>query len=277
MFWLSFLLQIIYIEGLLSYLDPYLLLHESCFTELELVNLLRSPGIDSQPGGPVRQPNLTYRPARLHDPYGQTPCSSASSNQKAADSTVYSVQVLYDPYGQTLFFYLLQSEGCWQYKYSMIPMFRLLALLPPPIRRMLTVQCTSTLWSLYSGSWLSFHLQPHGLEHCGEHRHKDDIHASHQGQVWHLLIQRVTKRDVVYLIWPIAPSYMSPNAGREGRGLSQWVQLCTRSPNKLWRCYSTFSLWFNPIQQKSVANWPNIWTLCYNIQWKSVNLHLVFL
>ncbi len=30
------------------------------------VNLLRSPGIDSQPGGPVRQHFLTYRPARLH-------------------------------------------------------------------------------------------------------------------------------------------------------------------------------------------------------------------
>jgi hypothetical protein len=30
------------------------------------VNLLRSPGIDSQPGGPVRQPYLTYRPDRLH-------------------------------------------------------------------------------------------------------------------------------------------------------------------------------------------------------------------
>ncbi len=27
---------------------------------------LRSPGIDSQSGGPVRQPYLTYRPARLH-------------------------------------------------------------------------------------------------------------------------------------------------------------------------------------------------------------------
>jgi hypothetical protein len=30
------------------------------------VDLLRSPGIDSQPGGPVRQPYLTYRPARLY-------------------------------------------------------------------------------------------------------------------------------------------------------------------------------------------------------------------
>jgi hypothetical protein len=40
---------------------------------------------------------------------------------------------------------------------------------------------------------------------------------------------RGLQRDVVYLGWPIAPSYMSPNA--EGRGelqdLSQWVQLYT--------------------------------------------------
>jgi hypothetical protein len=35
-------------------------------TQYGLVDLLRSPGIDSQPGGPVRQPYLTYRPARLH-------------------------------------------------------------------------------------------------------------------------------------------------------------------------------------------------------------------
>jgi hypothetical protein len=40
------------------------------------------------------------------------------------------------------------------------------------------------------------------------------------------------QRDVVYLGWPIAPSYMSPNAGVMGgggglRGLSQWVLLYT--------------------------------------------------
>jgi hypothetical protein len=33
--------------------------------ESVFVNLLRSPGIDSQPGGPVRQPFMTYRPVRL--------------------------------------------------------------------------------------------------------------------------------------------------------------------------------------------------------------------
>ncbi len=43
---------------------------------------------------------------------------------------------------------------------------------------------------------------------------------------------RGSQRDVVYLGWPIAPSYMSPNAG-EGDG--GWVQLCTWRPNKLWR------------------------------------------
>ncbi len=34
--------------------------------ELVSVDLLRGPEIDSQPGGPVRQPYLAYRPARLH-------------------------------------------------------------------------------------------------------------------------------------------------------------------------------------------------------------------
>jgi hypothetical protein len=41
-----------------------------CFSrrcpEPVFLNLLRSPGIDSQTGGPVRHPYLTYRPARLH-------------------------------------------------------------------------------------------------------------------------------------------------------------------------------------------------------------------
>ena len=34
--------------------------------ETVFINLLRSPGIYSQPGRPVRQPYLLYRPARLH-------------------------------------------------------------------------------------------------------------------------------------------------------------------------------------------------------------------
>jgi hypothetical protein len=36
------------------------------YPESEFVHLLRSPRTVSQPGGPVRQPYLTYRPARLH-------------------------------------------------------------------------------------------------------------------------------------------------------------------------------------------------------------------
>ncbi len=43
-----------------------------------------------------------------------------------------------------------------------------------------------------------------------------------------ILAIRGLQRDVVYLGWPIEPSYMSPNAGEGGVAwLSQWVQLYT--------------------------------------------------
>jgi hypothetical protein len=38
------------------------------------VGLLRSPGIDSLPGGPVQQPYLTYQPVRLHRLAESIPC-----------------------------------------------------------------------------------------------------------------------------------------------------------------------------------------------------------
>ncbi len=38
----------------------------SLSSEPKFVNLFRCPGIDSQPGGQVRQPYLTYRAARIH-------------------------------------------------------------------------------------------------------------------------------------------------------------------------------------------------------------------
>ncbi len=71
--------------------------------------------------------------------------------------------------------------------------------------------------------------------------------------------RRGSQRDVVYLGWPMAPAYMSPNAGGEG-GIagsqpmsSIWalcaqlysVQLYTWSPNKLWRYNSIFDLWLS--------------------------------
>jgi hypothetical protein len=58
------------------------------------------------------------------------------------------------------------------------------------------------------------------------------------------IASRGSQRDVVYLGWPIAPSYMSPNAGR-GRvaGFQPMsIQLCTWSPNKLRRSNSIFNL-----------------------------------
>jgi hypothetical protein len=56
---------------------------------------------------------------------------------------------------------------------------------------------------------------------------------------------RGLQRDVVYRGWPIAPSYMSPNAGGVG-GVAGFQPMSTavhRSPNKLWRSNSIFNLW----------------------------------
>ncbi len=46
---------------------------------------------------------------------------------------------------------------------------------------------------------------------------------------------------VNFVGWPIAPSYMSPNAGG---GVSANEYSCHRSPNKLWRSISIFNLCF---------------------------------
>ncbi len=50
-------------------------------------------------------------------------------------------------------------------------------------------------------------------------------------------------RDAVYRGWPIAHSYIIPNAGGKGelRGLRQWVQLYTGAQKN-----SIFNLWFIP-------------------------------
>jgi hypothetical protein len=64
---------------------------------------------------------------------------------------------------------------------------------------------------------LPFFIQPAPLSHCYK------LLAMNIGC-------RGLQRDVVYLGWPIGPSYLSPNAGGGGgefRGLSQWVQLYT--------------------------------------------------
>ncbi len=51
---------------LFTYWEPQLInLPVQDDSEPEFVISLRSPGIDSQPGGPLRQPYLTNRPARL--------------------------------------------------------------------------------------------------------------------------------------------------------------------------------------------------------------------
>ncbi len=54
---------------------------------------------------------------------------------------------------------------------------------------------------------------------------------------------RGSQRNVVCLGWPIAPSYMSPNAGRGVAGVAAKVQLCKWSLTKLWRFNSILNLW----------------------------------
>ncbi len=54
---------------------------------------------------------------------------------------------------------------------------------------------------------------------------------------------------VVYLGWPIAHSYMSPNAGGEGVAGSQLMSTAVhRSPNKFWRTNCVFNLWTEPLR-----------------------------
>ncbi len=53
------------------------------------------------------------------------------------------------------------------------------------------------------------------------------------------------QRDVVYLGWPTAPSYVSKNAGEEGElpGLSRWIQLYTGAQIN----FGDLTLWQLPI------------------------------
>ncbi len=72
---------------------------------------------------------------------------------------------------------------------------------------------------------------------------KDDRRNYSYSLIWP---QRGLQRDVVHLSRPIAPSLYEPKCGGGEscglRGLSQWVQLWTWSPNKLWRSNSIFNL-----------------------------------
>ncbi len=55
-----------FIFNQVRYEELVILERDPIITELVFVNLLRSPGIDSRPGGPVRQPYFSYRSAKLH-------------------------------------------------------------------------------------------------------------------------------------------------------------------------------------------------------------------
>ncbi len=86
----------------------------------------------------------------------------------------------------------------------------------------------------------------HGFQEHHDGRSVPNFSTSFMVNVW-LDPTRGLQIDVVYLVWPIAPSYMSPNAGVGGDAESQpWVQLYTGlSPNKLWKSNSILILWIH--------------------------------
>jgi hypothetical protein len=70
--------------------------------------------------------------------------------------------------------------------------------------------------------------------------------------------QRGGLQKDVYLGWPIAPSYMSPNAGEGGAEDAGYQSMSTavqRSPNKLWRSNSIFNLWLRLREMNGSVEW----------------------
>jgi hypothetical protein len=86
----------------------------------------------------------------------------------------------------------------------------------------------------------------------------------------HACVSGGSQRDVVYLGWPMGPSYMSiiggvgvgvgvGGIGGGLRGLSKWVQLCTWSPNKVLEIFLYICTRFCGLE--CVGQWPLLW-LC---------------
>ncbi len=82
-----------------------------------------------------------------------------------------------------------------------------------------------------------------------------ELYCRHQKQGWEGRLRvgggsvgaRGLQRDVVYLGWPIAPSYMRQMRGEWGScGVSANEYSCAQDPNKLWRSNSLFNLWQAP-------------------------------
>ncbi len=70
--------------------------------------------------------------------------------------------------------------------------------------------------------------------------------------IWKLCLdQGVTKRCRLSRLTKSASYEPKCGGGVAGQGLSQWEQLCTWSPNKLWRSNSIFNLWFRRMSRGS--------------------------
>ncbi len=79
------------------------------------------------------------------------------------------------------------------------------------------------------------------------------------------------QKDVFYLGWPTASSYMSPNAGGGGGcGASANEYSCTQGPNKLWRSNAIFNQWCQWSTFRCVYFWIVGWLTIYS-KWQETN------
>ncbi len=95
---------------------------------------------------------------------------------------------------------------------------------------------------------------------CGTPTRRTDSGPTEtENKPWGYVITEGYKRDVVYLGWPIAPSYTRPNGG-EGRGLGvsaneySCAHHVTWSPNKLWVSTSIFILYVETIGNRAIMS-----------------------
>jgi hypothetical protein len=201
------------------------------------VNLLRSPGIDSKLAGPVRQPYLKNRPAGLH-----RLAESILGIDSWASKTFTNTGPILHLQAECSFVFLILYD---------MTIFTRSALSRQDVFRLSPNRHGKFPNALHShpSSQSTINLSREDYSWGGE-----GIFPRSRGSIHRHLRKRLTvvktfsktrglKRNVVYLCWPIAPSYSSPNAGVWGEGGGD----CGVSANEyfgvLWRSTSIFILW----------------------------------
>ncbi len=231
------------------------------YREPVFVSLLWSPGIDSQPGGPVRQPYLSYRPARLYRLAEsitgllkglQIRAQGAYLNFSKKECTVYYKYTIWELARLTL-----EKVTVKKFSLFMLAHSRLFALawvlsqqfpLAKFHSRKSTHGTKGNLRRLIDQSSLFF-LFYRVMVYVDTQRKLDPLSHIHSCTSINTNGEGGggAQRDVVYLGWPRAPSYINPNVWGGGFAGSQPMSSAVHmEPNKLWRSSSIFYLCQRP-------------------------------